>query len=257
MSSLQHASLVLSTNNGTSNTNRTSTTWNNINMRTLLGDMYDKYDTYNLCLNTVATATSLNNVYKAPSDSQVMLRIQGLPFINNTYNVGSSYNSNTQYCTIGTFTFGNATITPSINFVGSISAGSVTLTISTTGIILPVGSVITFYDPNLLGLNTKTITAMSATTYTLNSPIGVTAISSIPMYTVANTSASQYFYGSNITTFGKNQELCNITIDYLRLTDLAQPETSGNNFFPNVTFIFDIIGIEKDKGNENGTRINF
>ena len=39
MSNLQNASLVLSTNNGTSNNNRTSITWNNINLRTLLGDM--------------------------------------------------------------------------------------------------------------------------------------------------------------------------------------------------------------------------
>ena len=47
-----------------------------------------------------------------------------------------------------------------------------------------------------------------------------------------------------------------VKIDYLRLVDLVQPECSGNNTFPNTTFIFDIFGIEKDKKNENGTRIN-
>ena len=95
MSNLQNASLVLSTNNGTSNASRTSTTWTNINLRSLLGDMYDKYDMFNLCLNTVATGTSANNFYATSSDMQVMIRVSGLPFINNTYNVGPSYNSNT------------------------------------------------------------------------------------------------------------------------------------------------------------------
>ena len=49
MTNLQNASLVLSTNNGTSNTTRTSTTWTNIDLRTLLGDMYNKYDMFNIC----------------------------------------------------------------------------------------------------------------------------------------------------------------------------------------------------------------
>ena len=177
MSNLQNASLVLSTNNGTSNTTRTSTTWTNINMRTLLGDMYEKYDMFNICLNTIATAVSVNNFYNSSSDLQVMVRVSGLPFINNTYNIGSTYNANTANCVIGTFTFANGTY------------------------------------------------------------------------------ATQYFYGSNIATFGKNQDICNITIDYLRLSDLSAPQVSAANTFPNTTFIFDIFGIDKDGKNENGTRI--
>jgi hypothetical protein len=179
------------------------------------------------------------------------MRVSGIPFINNTYNIGQTNNSNTQYCTIGTFTFGNAVISPSISFVGSIAAASSTLTLTTTGIILPVGSTISFYDTNLVGMNTKTITAQTgASTYSLNSVIGANAQNAIPISIVPITSATQYFYGSNIATFGKNKDICNITIDYLRLVDLVQPECSGNNF-PNTTFIFDIFGIEKDKKNEN------
>lgn len=252
----QNASLILSTNNGNSNTTKTSITWNNINLRTLLGDMYDKYDMFNLCLNTVTTAPSLNSVYKASQDVQVMMRVSGLPFINNTYNVGATNNNNTQYCTIATFTFGNNVIIPSVNFQGSISASGSTLTVNTTGLVLRVGSTISFYDANTSAINTKTITAQSgASTYTLNSAIGATALASIAMTVIPVTAATQNFNDTNIATFGKSQELSNITIDYLRLSDLVQPECSTGNTFPNVTFIFDIYGINKDENNENGTRI--
>jgi hypothetical protein len=53
----ESASLILrtsdltanSTNNvGSSDANFTNMTWSNINLRTLLGAMYDKYDTFNL-----------------------------------------------------------------------------------------------------------------------------------------------------------------------------------------------------------------
>ena len=90
MTNLQNASLVLSTNNGTSNTTRTSTTWTNIDLRTLLGDMYNKYDMFNICLNTIATAPSVNNFMSAAADLQTMVRVSGIPFINNTYNIGSN-----------------------------------------------------------------------------------------------------------------------------------------------------------------------
>ena len=256
MSISQNASLVLCTNNGTSNTNKTSTTWNNINLRTLLGDMYDKYDMFNLCLNTVATATATSNIYKSFNDSNVIIRVSGIPFINNTYNIGSSYNSNTNYATIGTFTFGTIVNYPASTFQGSIALSSSTLTVP-SGTLLNVGSVIAFYDPNLSAYNTKTISAVSsATTYTLNSPIGASAVSSTTINVLSFTSATQYFYGSNIATFGKNQDVCNLTIDYIRVSDLLQPETSANNSFPNTTFIFDIFGREKDKGNLNGTRLS-
>jgi len=178
MPNLQHASLVLSTNNGTSNANRTSTTWNNINLRTLLGDMYDKYDMFNLCLNSVSTAVSANNFAGSANDQQCLLRCSGIPFINNTYNIGTTYNTNTQYATICTFTFAN------------------------------------------------------------------------------NTYATQYFFGSDIATFGKNQDICNITIDYIKLSDLSSAVPANGQTFPHTTFVCEIFGIEKDKGNENGTRIN-
>ena len=44
------------TNIGTADTNGTTLTWNNINLRVLLGDLYDKFDRFNLNLNTIATS---------------------------------------------------------------------------------------------------------------------------------------------------------------------------------------------------------
>lgn len=177
MSNLQNASLVLSTQNGIyNNAGRTSITWNNINLRTLLGDMYDKYEIFNLCLNTMASGETLSFT-PTQDDRQVLIRMSGLPFINNGYNVGPTQNTNTQNTIIGSFQF------------------------------------------NASGVNT------------------------------------QYFYSANLATFDKHQELCNITIEYLKVSNLQYPSVSGVGYFPATTFIFDIFGIEKDKGNENGTRM--
>ena len=255
MPNLQNASLVLSTNNGTANNNRTSITWNNINLRTLLGDMYEKSDLFNLCLNSVSSGATLNNIYKAPVDNNVLMRVSGIPFINSTYNIGSTYNVSTPYCTIASFNFGNVTVIPGSTFQGSIAALSSVLTVP-SGTVLLVGSTIQFYDANLGGWNTKTIiSTATATTYNLSSVIGAAAIAATTITVLPITSTSQNLSGSNMATFGKNQDVCSISIDYLRLSDLAQPETSANNNFPHTTFIFDIFGIDKDKGNLNATRL--
>ena len=182
MNNLQNASLVLNTSQGTDTsvgTIKTSHTWFNINLRTLLGDMYEKYDIFNLCLNTVATTSSTANFNLATKDLQVIVRVSGLPFINSTYNITSSNNYNSNYCSISTFTF------------------------------------------------------------------------------VQGNYTSQNYNSSNIATFGKSQELCNITIDYIRVGDLLQPSVSATNKFPDCVFIFEIFGIDKDKENKNATRLYF
>ena len=43
---------------GTSNSINTIFTWNNINLRTLLGDMFDKYDRYLLLLQSISTGVA-------------------------------------------------------------------------------------------------------------------------------------------------------------------------------------------------------
>ena len=58
MSDREHAQLILrgyelplvESNIGFINATATNLTWKNINLRTLLGPMYDKYDTFNLTI---------------------------------------------------------------------------------------------------------------------------------------------------------------------------------------------------------------
>ena len=103
MSSIQMASLVLRTSDltdnatnqyGTINQYKTAYTWNNINLRTVLGDLYDKFDTFNLCLNTVVSSTGDANLGAATDDRTVIIKMSGLPFINQTYSVKQGCNTN-------------------------------------------------------------------------------------------------------------------------------------------------------------------
>ena len=162
MSNLQNASLVLKSCNAICDANKTNITWNNINLRTVLGDMYDKYDTFNLCLNTVSTAIA--GGIGAPNDNtNVTMLLSGLPFINQTYN--TAYLSNTSQTVLCTFQF------------------------------------------------------------------------------VQNATTTQYFYSNNIATFGKNQELVNITLSYNKIVDNTQPAVA----FPHIILIIDIFGIDETK----------
>ena len=112
MSSIQMASLVLKTSDladnatnqyGTINQYKTAYTWNNINLRTVLGDLYDKFDTFNLCLNTVVSSTGDANLGAATDDRTVIIKMSGLPFINQTYSVKQGCNTNV--CALCSFTF--------------------------------------------------------------------------------------------------------------------------------------------------------
>ena len=74
------------------NNNRTNYTWTNINLRNILGDMYDQYERFVLVLEVVSqgqtygtdgTGTQLAN---SSEDLRCMINISGLPFVYNTYN---------------------------------------------------------------------------------------------------------------------------------------------------------------------------
>ena len=122
------ASLILNTcdlplnasnNIGTLDQYITNATWNNINMRTLLGSMYDKYDRFALVpvkyqnieppnaftqfyvIGNVPTLDSLN-------DLSLTLNIQGLPFTNNNYNTNTK--TNTSYSIFNTIFLDNTRV---------------------------------------------------------------------------------------------------------------------------------------------------
>jgi hypothetical protein len=112
MSNLQIASLVLRSSDltpgasnqyGSSDTYQIIQTWNNINLRTLLGDMYDKYDLFNICLNTITTSVPIGVYGNTAEDRNVILKLSGLPFINQTYSVKQG--CNTSLCPIASFNF--------------------------------------------------------------------------------------------------------------------------------------------------------
>ena len=181
MNHIQSARLVLRTSDiqsgvdGTTNTNYSQYTFNNINLRTVLGDMYDKYDTFNLCLNSIYSnpCSSTLGADGSGNDLSLFIKLSGLPFINQTYDIYNKCNT-------------DSTTIACINFVR-------------------------------------------------NSPL------------------TELYYNSSSNTFGKNQELVNLTFTYNRIKDDAIPSSSVN--YPFMIYVFDIIGIPRDDGNKNGTRM--
>jgi hypothetical protein len=75
------------TNIGSCDTLRQNFTWFNINLRALLGDLYNQYDYFNLLLISVSSShiTAAANQGSA-DDRLVYVKISGLPFINQSYN---------------------------------------------------------------------------------------------------------------------------------------------------------------------------
>ena len=162
-----------SNNIGICNAYRTDMTWNNINLRTLLGDLYDKYDLFNLCLKNIVVATSTAASGTLSDDKTILINLGGLPFVNQTYNQAT----NTNLSSIVLSPFIMASGGPSFNQI---------------------------------------------------------------------TNLKQF-------TFSKNQDICNIRINYTKVLDGAIP--TGTASYPNYVFIFDIYGIPRDEGNKNSTRM--
>ena len=145
---------------------RTTFTWFNINLRSLLGDQYNEYDYFNMTLTNMACSVIATAVGTAYDDRIVSVKISGLPFINQTYNQ-------------------------------------------------PTGN---------------------------NSTFATIAVYNIP--TAANTANNQFFNNaSNVLTFNKAQDLCNLTISFFRVVNDAKPALTAT--FPNFVFIFAITGIDK------------
>ena len=103
MSDTRNAALVLKTSDltvnststvGECNADITIMTWYGVNLRTLLGDMYDDYDLFNLCLNTVVFSYTNTLSFASSEDKSLLINISGLPFINQGYNQSTGHNQN-------------------------------------------------------------------------------------------------------------------------------------------------------------------
>ena len=225
---------------GSTNAKLSSMTWNNINLRTVLGDMYDDYDLFNICLNTISTSTTNLITDSFDDNKNVAIEISGLPFINQTYNVKNSCNSNSTV--IGTFNFiDNQGKTQNYNSNNIATFGKsqeqCNLTIEYYKIVddsIPL--------PDLL-IKTCGTTALDTTITMVN-----TANLVLGMYALGNgISANSY-----ITAIVPNTS---VSISNTALLTQAGISVSFSSNFPNTMFIFDIFGIPKDKNNLNGTRI--
>jgi hypothetical protein len=100
----------LSSNNsrGSANDTNSSFTWNNMNLRLILGTMYDRYDLFNLSLKSMSSGVPSSAIASDTDDLNVLLYCSGLPFINQTYDVVNGTTPNT---ILGTFQFSGAMVT--------------------------------------------------------------------------------------------------------------------------------------------------
>ena len=80
------------TNIGTADAYLTNMVWSNINLRTVLGAMYDKFDKFALVPVSFQSVTGAATFGNALDDRIVALNIAGLPFTNNVYNSNSKTN---------------------------------------------------------------------------------------------------------------------------------------------------------------------
>ena len=104
---------------GTISNNRCNFTWKNINMRLVLGGMYDRYETFNIYLYQINQTGGLGLAPTSTAYQLVDVRMKGLPFLNNTYNFKTQNNINSAYLTSyvlnnNAFT-GVGTVTPMFN----------------------------------------------------------------------------------------------------------------------------------------------
>jgi hypothetical protein len=91
---IECATLCLATCGGNTNTFNTSCVWNNINLRTVLGPMYDKYDTFVIEINSLIASVSSAVLGTNENDLTLLLQMSGLPLVNNTFNCISNHNIN-------------------------------------------------------------------------------------------------------------------------------------------------------------------
>jgi len=145
---------------GTGNSKLFSFTWTNINLRTLLGDLFDKYDRFMLLLQNISHALS-GTMTSIVDDRALLINMSGLSFVNSTYTQKLQSNS------------GSLVVCPFIFVSASVQ--------------------------------------------------------------------SQIYNNFAISTFIKQNDIVNISINYTRIKDDAAPTTT----YPHMTFIFNIVGIEE------------
>ena len=85
---------------GTIANNRCTLTWKNVDMRRVLGEMYDKYETFNMYLYQINQSVGFGGSATCAANQQLVdIRIRGLQFLNNGYNTISRNNTSSAFLT--------------------------------------------------------------------------------------------------------------------------------------------------------------
>lgn len=111
------ASFTLNTYDGTANATRTNITWSNINLMTILKDLWYKYDKFKLMVSCVAYGTNSVSIQYA----NVNVNIAGLPFEKCNYIITGTTNNKQNYTKLFPINFVNtASVLQLPDFTGVI-----------------------------------------------------------------------------------------------------------------------------------------
>lgn len=239
---------------GNANKNLSSITWNNINLRQVLGDMYDEFDEFNLVLKQVSTSLCNSRLDGGlPESRAIYFRVSGLPFINNTYNTITK--RNTSYATVGamSLTLSNP-ITQIFNDTAQLTFGKSQEQCNITIDIMRVidDSLISFGLPVAPNVNSSFFTYTCTWTNNTNTITTVENASTITGFYLIPDATNNFPNGTIVQANGTNSYTVSKKANNTQAT--ASP-ISFYSTLPHFIFIFDIYGIPKDKKNLNNTRI--
>ena len=111
---IESSTLVLRTINATNNTNRTNSTWR-VNLRQTLGNLYNNYRRFKICLTSWGTAVAVNGF--VADDLATVVSMSGLRWENQTYDTAT--NGLRQNAVISTLRFANNNIAVEV-FTGEV-----------------------------------------------------------------------------------------------------------------------------------------
>jgi hypothetical protein len=241
---------IFSSQYGSFNNKLSSFTWNNINLRTLLGDMYDMFDEFNLCLNTISTA-QCSSIDTISDNKNVYIKLSGLPWLNQTYNVKTINNGNTT--NIATFNFTAENAATQYYYSNNIatfgkSQDSCNMTIEYSRIL---DDTIPLPTLTITGLLVTGTSGTNTVTYSGTATGGTLAVG---MVIVANNGIIPSFpYNTFITNI--NISTTTITLSNNLIASPSGLAATISGTYPNAIFIFDIFGIPKNDDNKNGDRL--
>jgi hypothetical protein len=244
---------------GSINKSLSSITWNNINLRQVLGDMYDEYEEFNLVLKQVASNQSNSRFEGNPFNSRgVYIRLYGLPFLNCTYDVVTR--TNRPSTILGAFNIPTAGWVSQLFSDTMVTFGKSQFLCNLTIELCEIADddLIFFGDPIPQPGN-----EIGDTFFTVN----MTFVANSSTLTNAgggglNANNTFYAFGDGIPR--GSQIVANstgtpgtFTINKRTLQESAPGGTTVSFYcaMPLFIFIFDIYGIPKDKNNLNNSRI--